>query len=66
MLQISNDGSHTILSDTFGVTYHSRHGAIAESKVVFIDAGLNYLYTKGKKEISIFEMGFGTGLILLC
>lgn len=62
MLKVSDDGSHTLLSDTFDVTYHSKHGAITESNVVFINAGLNYFYNKGAKNISIFEMGFGTGL----
>lgn len=63
MIQTSGDGSHTVLSKTFeDVTYHSRHGAIAESNVVFIDAGLNYHLSRGKKQIKVFEMGFGTGL----
>lgn len=63
LIQLSGDGSHTVLSQVFDdVTYHSRHGAIAESNVVFIDAGLNYHLARGKNRISIFEMGFGTGL----
>ena len=61
-LSISFDGSHTVVNDRFSVPYHSKHGAIAESNVVFIGAGLNYLKDLGKKEIHIFEMGFGTGL----
>ena len=56
------DGSHTIHSETFNATYHSTHGSIQESKTVFIDAGLNYLIEKGKEEINILEIGFGTGL----
>jgi len=40
--------------------YHSTHGAIQESKHVFIEAGLKQLIQK--KELTIFEVGFGTGL----
>ena len=62
MIQISNDGSHTIVSEKFNVTYHSMHGAVTESKVVFIDSGLKHLQEIGKTKITVFEMGFGTGL----
>ncbi|MCC7244164.1 MAG: tRNA (5-methylaminomethyl-2-thiouridine)(34)-methyltransferase MnmD [Saprospiraceae bacterium] len=57
----SNDGSHTILSGQFGVTYHSTHGAITESEHVFIAAGLQHQTTR-LRQISILETGFGTGL----
>ena len=60
-LLLSEDGSSTLLSKKFGVTYHSRHGALRESEHVFIHAGLDYIL-KEQKEIHIFEMGFGTGL----
>lgn len=46
----------------FGVSYHSKHGAIQETQTVFLDAGLNYSDFKSKPEIKILEMGFGTGL----
>lgn len=59
---ISQDGSHSVLSGKYGVTYHSKYGAIGESQVVFIDAGLDYLFSTGKRNIDVFEMGFGTGL----
>lgn len=63
LIQLSGDGSHTVLSRFFNdVTYHSRHGAISESNVVFIDAGLNYHFPRKKEQIRVFEMGFGTGL----
>lgn len=62
-IKTSNDGSHTLFSEKFQVTYHSLHGATTESRVVFIDAGLNYFQNlENKTEISVFEMGFGTGL----
>ena len=57
----SRDGSSTLLSEKFGVTYHSKYGALQESKHVFIKEGLFYKCI-GKKELNILEMGFGTGL----
>ena len=59
---ISEDGTHTISSEKYGVTYHSIYGALNESITVFLSAGLQYQVLKGKKDISIFEMGLGTGL----
>lgn len=58
----SEDGSHTVLSEKFSVTYHSKFGAIDESMTVFINAGYHYFDPKQKSKLNIFEMGFGTGL----
>ena len=59
----TNDGSPTLYSQTFNQTYHSTHGAIAESEHVFIKNGIEwYLKHTDNQKISIFEMGFGTGL----
>jgi len=63
LLQITADGSHTISLPAMGVAYHSKHGAIAESNHVFIEAGLNYYASINPgKSVAILEMGFGTGL----
>ena len=59
---ISEDGTHTISSEKYGVTYHSIYGALNESITVFLSAGLQYQVLRGKKDVSIFEMGLGTGL----
>jgi len=61
---VTTDGSHSIALPEMGVTYHSSHGAIQESMHVFIEAGLRYCSVKKEQpgDISIFEMGFGTGL----
>ena len=59
---LTEDGSHSYLSEQFGVLYHSSHGAIQESQHIFIEAGLKHLVSHGFTEISILEMGFGTGL----
>ena len=60
----TGDGSDSMESEKFGAAYHSIHGAIQESKHVFIDAGLKNFISQNEtnKEINIFEMGFGTGL----
>ncbi|MDN3588390.1 tRNA (5-methylaminomethyl-2-thiouridine)(34)-methyltransferase MnmD [Pedobacter aquatilis] len=55
------DGSNTLYNETIGEHYHSKHGALQESKHVFIEAGLKFA-SAGKTEISVFEVGFGTGL----
>lgn len=60
------DGSNTLYNETIGEHYHSKHGALQESKHVFIDAGLKHaeLSFPGQS-ISILEIGFGTGLNFL-
>lgn len=57
----TQDGSHSLFSAEFGVSYHSRYGAIQESKHVYIEAGLYPLLLR-KKQLDILEMGFGSGL----
>jgi len=57
----TEDGSHSIYVPELNEHYHSTHGAIQESNHVFIEAGLKEIL-KSKRSISIFEMGFGTGL----
>lgn len=59
---ITDDGSHTIYLPEINETYHSTHGAIRETNHVFIDNGLEFIAKQGKKDIRIFELGFGTGL----
>ena len=66
IIQLTEDGSHTIAFPAMNVTYHSRHGAIQESMHVFIQAGLRYFIDNKKPSfnegLQIFEEGFGTGL----
>lgn len=61
-LILTSDGSHSLKSLRFGVEYHSIHGAIQESRHVFIEAGLRPFLEAGATRIHILEMGFGTGL----
>lgn len=60
----TQDGSHTILSEQFGVTYHSKYGAIQETQHVFVDAAFK-LKLLSQKKIAILDIGFGTGLNVL-
>ena len=45
---LTDDGSHSLMSETFGDSYHSKHGAIQESQHIFIEAALNFQTAKGK------------------
>ena len=58
----TEDGSQSLYNEQLNETYHSTHGALTESRHVFIRHGLDYLKNLGKKRISILEVGFGTGL----
>ena len=62
---ISGDGSDTLYNPDVDDHYHSIHGAVDESKHVYINSGFNYL---NKKSIKVLEIGFGTGLnaLLTC
>jgi tRNA U34 5-methylaminomethyl-2-thiouridine-forming methyltransferase MnmC len=55
----TNDGSKTLKIPELNEYYHSTHGAISEAQHVYIKNGLDHIISH---EISIFEMGFGTGL----
>lgn len=74
MLEIikTADGSNTIYNAEVGENYHSKHGALQESRHVFVNSGLKYFFSPpnggGDLEgacISILEVGFGTGLNFL-
>jgi tRNA U34 5-methylaminomethyl-2-thiouridine-forming methyltransferase MnmC len=53
------DGSTTIQIKEWDECYHSKHGAIQEAQHVFIKNGLSLFKNR---QISILEIGFGTGL----
>ena len=80
MLEIvqTADGSNTIYNSEVGENYHSIHGALQESRHVFLNMGLKYFLAqldecatitskneKLKQPVSILEVGFGTGLNFL-
>ena len=56
---VTGDKSKTLLIPELNETYHSENGAVTEADHIFIQAGLHY--TK-QNQLSVFEMGFGTGL----
>ncbi len=58
---VTDDGSHTILHGGSGEAYHSTHGAITESRHVFIHHGLEHV-SSNRVQVSVLEVGFGTGL----
>jgi len=59
IFMLTEDGSQTIYLPEMDEHYHSVHGAIQESLHIYIEQGL--LQTT-KKELSVLEIGFGTGL----
>lgn len=60
---ITDDGSHSVRLKDTEITFHSTRGAIQESNHVFIESGFQYFISNNsKKDLSVFEVGFGTGL----
>lgn len=58
-LIITQDGSHTLYVPGMDEHYHSRFGALTESRHIFINAGIASL---PPGDTAIIEVGFGTGL----
>jgi tRNA U34 5-methylaminomethyl-2-thiouridine-forming methyltransferase MnmC len=56
---ITADGSTTIHMPEWNEQYHSKHGAIQEAFHVFIKNGLE---AHKSRDLSVLEIGFGTGL----
>ncbi len=55
------DGSHSLLSGQYDVSFHSRFGAIGETRHVFIQAALLHKALH-QSQLAVLGMGFGTGL----
>src|SRR5688500_1055781 len=60
-LVVTEDGSSSIYLPEFNEHYHSTHGAVQESKHVFMKMGWEEVIQE-KSSIEILEVGFGTGL----
>ena len=58
-IEITSDGSRTLYVPGLDEHYHSIKGALAESRHIFIDMGLNH---HSSSQLHILEIGFGTGL----
>ncbi|WP_397362162.1 tRNA (5-methylaminomethyl-2-thiouridine)(34)-methyltransferase MnmD [Olleya sp. R77988] len=66
-IEITKDGSSTLVHPKYQAHYHSIYGAIEESNHVYINAGLLYFLSSEKRQdilqsCSILELGFGSGL----
>lgn len=59
----TEDGSSSLYVPSLNETYHSFHGALGESRHVFIKEGLAHWHkTHGMSSTKVLELGFGTGL----
>ena len=59
----TDDESSSVFSTQFNALYHSNHGAVQESRHVFLESGLEYyLQDHSLERVNILEIGFGTGL----
>ncbi|SFJ24095.1 tRNA (5-methylaminomethyl-2-thiouridine)(34)-methyltransferase MnmD [Olleya namhaensis] len=66
-IELTKDGSSTLLHPKYNALYHSTYGAIEESNFVYINAGLFSVLSSEKEQdlkqsCSILEVGFGSGL----
>jgi len=66
-IELTKDGSSTLLHPKYNALYHSTYGAIEESNFVYINAGLFAVLSSEteqdvKQPCSILEVGFGSGL----
>lgn len=57
----TQDGSRSLFSERFGVSYHSKYGAWQETQHVFVDAGLRYAAVD-RQCVDVLDIGYGTGL----
>ena len=60
-IQLTADGSHTLMNTQLDESYHAHNGAMSESLHVYIQAGLEEV-AKTNGKIRVLEFGFGTGL----
>lgn len=64
-LATTKDGSHTLYSNRFDQHYHNPNGAVTESKHNFFEVNGLYDALRKREDLTILEVGFGTGLNLL-
>jgi tRNA U34 5-methylaminomethyl-2-thiouridine-forming methyltransferase MnmC len=60
--RVTADGSVTLFSSRYGQTFHSRHGAAAESWHVFVEGSGVGARLRARLPTRVLEVGFGTGL----
>lgn len=57
----TQDGSRSLFSERYGVSYHSKYGALQETRHIFIEAGLRHCAVD-RTHLEVLEVGYGTGL----
>ncbi|MCS7018876.1 MAG: tRNA (5-methylaminomethyl-2-thiouridine)(34)-methyltransferase MnmD [Cytophagales bacterium] len=63
---LSADGSHTLYRPDIDEFYHSRYGALGESRQVYAQYGLAEAISRYQlQQVQVLELGFGTGLNVL-
>ena len=62
---LTKDGSSTLYSSTYQQFYHNPNGAITESRHVFFETPNVASCFSENKGVTVFEVGFGTGLNFL-
>lgn len=58
---VTQDGSRSLFSERFGVSYHSKYGAWRETQHVFVEAGLRFAAVDAAR-VRVLDIGYGTGL----
>ncbi len=58
----TRDGSRTLYSRQYQQSFHSVHGALTEARHVFLEGSGTEELLKTQQEVSVLEIGFGTGL----
>jgi len=61
-LQITGDQSKTLYSERYQQTYHSIHGAVNESRHVFLRGAKVASLLENRQPTRVLEIGFGLGL----
>ena len=62
-IELTKDGSNTLVHTKYNAHYHSTAGAIIESDFVYIKSGLDFfIESTQEKSVSVLEIGFGSGL----
>lgn len=61
----TSDGSRTLHSDRYAQTYRSLHGALTESRHVFLEGSGVAERLRAGRSTAVLEVGFGTGLNFL-
>ncbi|AXI99726.1 tRNA U34 5-methylaminomethyl-2-thiouridine-forming methyltransferase MnmC [Cyclonatronum proteinivorum] len=64
-IELSRDGSHTVYSETAGSYFHNPNGAVEESLYVYFESSGISRALQRDEDVSVMEIGFGTGLNLL-